>query len=305
MESAQTMVLETSDHGISQTYQAWQKAGANKTTRTLFYQNIIEDHIRKLEKSSGISLDQIPLVLSGMASSSIGMMELPYSKFPFVPDGSGIEVKFMPSTNGFPHNLLLVSGAASENDVMRGEETLLVGCVQEDFLAENTRIIFPGTHSKHITVQRGLATEVKTYMTGEFFDLLSRQSILSSVINKSEWTGDDSKRDSFRKGIKTGIRSNLLHGAFSVRVNSLLHHSGPEDNYHYLSGLLIGNELPDLVNNPPSSLVLVSEGVLGTLYNEALDVLGIKSSLDSFRITDATDALIRGQLTIFRNYTIK
>ena len=52
-------------------------------------------------------------------------------------------------------------------------------------LDEEQVFIFPGTHSKHVTVKNGNVIDIKTYMTGEFFELLSVKSILSATIEKT------------------------------------------------------------------------------------------------------------------------
>jgi 2-dehydro-3-deoxygalactonokinase len=301
MESARVLFSENSAEGIGQIHQAWKNSGGESEERLAFYEKIIARHIRKMESNSGQSLELIPLVISGMASSSIGMTELPYAKLPLPLDGSVLETTYLPATKTFLHDTLIVSGASTHDDVMRGEETMLIGCAEEGFFNEHATIIFPGTHSKHVDVKENHAVALKTYMTGEFFDLLSRLSILSVAVNKNEWVGEGARKEAFQDGVKCGAQTNLLHGAFKVRTNSLLNQLGPEENYHYLSGLLIGNELGDLMNKSLSSLVLISDALMGLLYEDALDVLGIKPSLHSFRKADATDALIKGHLAIYRN----
>src|SRR5688572_30691896 len=68
--------------------------------------------------------NQVPLVISGMASSTIGWMELPYAKLPLKLDGSSLLVQNLswkaPESVGPTY---LVSGAALENEMMRGEES--------------------------------------------------------------------------------------------------------------------------------------------------------------------------------------
>lgn len=66
---------------------------------------------------------------------------------------------------------------------MRGEETQLIGCIQDDDQTISDRMfILPGTHSKHILVRNQQITAFKTYMTGEISDLLSNKSILKNSL---------------------------------------------------------------------------------------------------------------------------
>src|SRR5262245_12577368 len=101
-----------------------------------------------------------------MASSSIGMIEVPYKETQFKADGSDLKVKKIDRSKDFEHDTFIISGARTNNDVMRGEETQLAGC--KDTGDKKSLYIFPGTHSKHILVKKGIAVSFKTFMTGEF-----------------------------------------------------------------------------------------------------------------------------------------
>ena len=133
---------------------------------------------------SGInSLQGIPVFISGMASSSLGMHELPYAELPFKMEGlSVVFAKFHGSDDDDMHQLFLFSGVKKTSDVMRGEETMLLGCDLP--LYEESIVILPGTHSKHAFIKAGMMHDFRTYMTGEFFDLLSSKSMLSKSVSK-------------------------------------------------------------------------------------------------------------------------
>src|SRR5450755_18208 len=90
----QSVLVETvSDQGISATFTLWKQSGSSEESRLLFYLNILKNQIDILEHLSGFSLKEEDLVISGMASSNIGMMELPYKEVPFHVDGSDLHVK--------------------------------------------------------------------------------------------------------------------------------------------------------------------------------------------------------------------
>lgn len=113
-----------SNDGIASTFNVWQ---AGSEARIAVYQRVLSKHIALLEEQTGRSLANIPIVISGMVSSSVGMAELPYAELPFSVDGCGAMVEQMEQTESFPHDVLLISGVRSEQDVMRGEETQLIG----------------------------------------------------------------------------------------------------------------------------------------------------------------------------------
>src|SRR5258708_30558283 len=120
-----------------------------------------------------------------MASSNIGMNELRYKEIPFNVNEPGLVIKKMEAADEFKHSIVLISGVKTIDDAMRGEEKQLAGCVDENAEGEQL-FIFPGTHSKHVRVKDQFITGIKTYMTGEFFELLSKKSILSSSVERGK-----------------------------------------------------------------------------------------------------------------------
>jgi 2-dehydro-3-deoxygalactonokinase len=293
---------ESSDQGIAGTYQAWQQtAGQDPEARIAFYTRVIAAHIAALEKRLDRSLAGIPVVISGMASASIGLLELPYRQLPFAIDGTGLQTRRIKASPAFAHDILLISGVRSEQDVMRGEETQLIGGIPEE--TDKTRdgiFIFPGTHSKHLVVQNNQVVAFKTYMTGEFFELLAKKSILSASVTAPAQAPDPARDASFKKGVRQGVETNLLHAAFLVRTNHLFGTWSPAENFNYLSGLLIGTELQELLRHPGVDLYLFGGAKLQSYYETALMVLGLEARLTSFPAPWVDEAVIRGQVRILQ-----
>ena len=179
---ARVIAEENSDHGIAKVFELWKQSGEPEDVRFFFYLNIIGQHIDALQKKLNSSLDGLPLVISGMACSTLGMIDLPYKELPFSTDGSDLITKLVEAGDNFKHDIIFISGAKTDSDAMRGEETQLVGCFPDE---QEQVFIFPGTHSKHVTVKNGKTVDIKTYMTGEFFELLSVKSILSASVEKT------------------------------------------------------------------------------------------------------------------------
>jgi 2-dehydro-3-deoxygalactonokinase len=69
---------------------------------------------------------------------------------------------------GTARDIIIVPGLAvrslNEPDVMRGEETQLLGAYYD--MPEGARCCMPGTHSKWVTMRRSVVTGFETYMTG-------------------------------------------------------------------------------------------------------------------------------------------
>ena len=285
------------DQGIAVTFELWKQSGKNENDRIAFYQRYILDQVNKITASLKEPADNVPIVLSGMASSSIGMLELPYKKLPFQCDGSDLIVRTIYGGEEQQYKIIIISGARSEVDAMRGEETILVGSDIPNDEAEQF-FIFPGTHSKHVLVKNGVVQSIATYMTGELFDLLSNKSILSASVKRNE-SQQNIISQHFADGVIEGSSSNLLNSIFHVRTNHLFKKATAEENYHYLSGLLIGHELRDIAENKTTAITLVCSEGLQKIYTEALGILGLSEQL---LYKNADDALINGQSRIIQQH---
>ena len=281
------------EQGIAAVYNDWSN-NHPEVDRLQFYSNILADGVQALAQECKRVLEDVTIVISGMASSSIGIMELPYKVLPFCLDGSGVLTEMIPSLPHFQHQLLFISGAKTNEDVMRGEETKLLGCNVED-KPESQLLILPGTHTKHVTVEAGKVTHFKTYMTGELFNLLSTKSVLAASVEKEATTGTNDNKEYFLKGIREAQNNNVLNSTFHVRTFKLFNYHSAQQNYQYLSGLLIGSELKDLLTTTYNCVILVATGVLAPLYREALQAL----EMEVKREIDADEALIAGQCKMY------
>jgi 2-dehydro-3-deoxygalactonokinase len=84
----------------------------------------------------------------------------------------------------------------------------------------------------------------------------------------------------------------MLNNIFHVRTGQLSGAIGKKENFYYLSGLLIGAELKDIIGCGYASLTLVAAGELLSLYSNALHMLGFEKKL---HLRQADEALINGQ----------
>ena len=286
-----SVLAETTEgKGIAVVYNEWLQTGLGENERIGFYKNILFSRIGELTEES---LAGTPVIISGMASSSIGITELPYRDIPFSITSNGLNTQRILPDEKFEHEILIVSGLRTNNDVMRGEETMLLGCEVKD--NNEWLIVFPGTHSKHATVDRKILVDFRTYMTGEVFDLLSNKSILSNSVSKNE---GDEYRNIFERGVKEGATGNLLNNIFHVRTSRLFKSLTESENYHYLSGLLIGSELKQIPRNKIRVLLVSSLALYGR-YWQALQIL---CGSDNLQFYDADKALIEGHCELARHF---
>ncbi|MVM38133.1 2-keto-3-deoxy-galactonokinase [Spirosoma sp. HMF3257] len=299
-----------SQEGVAKIFTRWKANGETKgISREQFFRVHLQEQINLLAKQLAINLEDIPVVISGMASSSIGMDEVQYATLPFPIDGSLASIKRLDTQPDFAHDIILISGVRTEHDVMRGEETQLIGLLALldtfQFNTEESILIFPGTHSKHIYIRNQQVTDFQTFMTGEVFNLMSHYSILKDSVEPTGLVAfDERELDAFKCGINESRHSAILNSLFRVRTNQLFNQFSKRQNAFYLSGLLIGDELKSLLKQPDSQLILCSGNNLYELYKQAM----IELHLIDRTITISADlidkATMAGQVKIAKNQLV-
>ncbi|SHN30523.1 2-dehydro-3-deoxygalactonokinase [Cyclobacterium lianum] len=268
----------TSPDGVQQIYNAYQQELQSSDRESYFFA-FLNNKISAFSMQTDIDLDGLLLVCSGMASSSIGIKSLAYAGLPFSCSGRDVVFHFFKPSANFGHPLLLVSGVRAEEDVMRGEETQLIGVMAKiKDVKGNGMFIFPGTHSKHVAVQNQKISNFQTFMTGEVYSLMSRASILSKSVSSSDSQGPEMEK-AFEQGVADGAEQNLLSAFFKVRAKDLFGKFNKFENSQYLSGLLIGNELGNLADESGNSVFLCSDARLSGYYSKALQILDIPSTV--------------------------
>ena len=175
-------------------------------------------------------------------------------------------------------------------DIMRGEETELLGLQVSGRLDDAPLVALPGTHTKWVRIEGGRVVEFMTAMSGEIYDRLTTAGLLASIV---EGPGGDG--EAFRDGVRTSAARTLGLGAllFGARARVIRGMLAKADASAYLRGLLIGSEIADALALFPQprerALPLVGSAAVCTLYAAALDELGIAS-----RTIASSDAIARG-----------
>lgn len=258
-ETLSTLAEFSSNVGIKAVYQDYLKA-SDKGQFSYFYKTLIE-----LIKNLPLEFQNNLVVVSGMASSSIGMLEMDYANLPFSITGNGLHWKLI--TNPTSPDVLLISGVRDVVDVMRGEETQVIGLYTILANYDKGVLLLPGTHSKHIYFCNNEIVHFKTYMTGELFELLSKSSILSNSVQEKQWSPKSKKE--FVRGLNLGFKKELTAQLFAIRANDILNEASKHHAFYFLSGLLIGEELSN-IKNEKQRIILNTVSPLLKLYEIAL-----------------------------------
>ncbi|ELX10484.1 2-dehydro-3-deoxygalactonokinase DgoK [Janthinobacterium sp. HH01] len=182
---------------------------------------------------------EVPVIMSGMVGSASGWQEVPYLD-------SAVPLQQLPAhlvavaDANWAGRCRIVPGycyrSGAAVDVMRGEETQLLGAVALGH--RNGWLVLPGTHSKWVLLRDGLIQSLSTYMTGELFAMLSAGGTLSSMMG-----GDASDAEGYAIGLSQAGRDEPLSNTlFRVRAGVVSRSAPAAQAPAVVSGLLIGAE---------------------------------------------------------------
>jgi 2-dehydro-3-deoxygalactonokinase len=230
---------------------------------------------------------QTPVVICGMAGARQGWIEAPYLTTPCPPPALS-EATVVPGTD--PRlDVRILPGVRQMTpaDVMRGEETQIAGFLSLEPEFEG-RLCLPGTHTKWVELKKGTIRSFSTYMTGELFNLLSKQSVLRHGIAQAELD-----QNAFQTAIRdiNSAPATLTEELFRIRAEGLLSGLSPAAAYSRLSGLLIGAELAAVKRGaaPNEQIVILGSDRIAAAYELGLTTLGLPS-----KCLPAEDITLRG-----------
>lgn len=293
--SGKTLAKIANSEGIRKVFDQWQAQG--KPDRIPFFQSKIQGFIDEWTQAHNMTLKDQTLVLSGMASSSIGIKELAYAETPFSLNGKDLVTDFMPKNEHCQHDTLLISGVRKKGDVMRGEEVQAMGwhALKAD-MPKKCLLILPGTHSKHVGIKAGKIIDFNTYMTGELFELIQHHSLLKNdFIIENE--GTEREKQAFTEGVLAGSKGNLTHVLFTIRARVLEKSLFQNEAVYFLNGLLIGQEF---LQHPDCPIVLCAASKFHFFYQLALEILKVPVPIIVLTPEEVDNLVVLGHLAVIK-----
>jgi 2-dehydro-3-deoxygalactonokinase len=253
------------------------------------FDGILESHLAAL----GAPADA-PAIVCGMAGAKGAWAEAGYIDLPA--DLAGVAQRAI-SVPGASRNVFILPGLAKRDpavaDVIRGEETMMLGASLITGGAGERLYCQPGTHSKWISMTGSTVSDFRTYMTGELFDAISNHTIISQSVESADaepsFAADGPFGDAVRAASAQPERfTNLL---FGIRGSAILFGAGTDKSRETLSGLLIGMELAGELKQRRNDVPvdLIASGVLRKCYEAAFTALGV-----SYRTHDAEELVLAG-----------
>ncbi len=234
------------------------------------------------------SFSDIPLLMSGMVGSRQGWKEVPYLACPVSLNQLATGLQSVPFQN---NPCWIVPGLRVDyndgrTDVMRGEETQIIGALSQDEDHLSQVFCLPGTHSKWAWVENGQLIHFTTFMTGEIFTLLAKHSILGRLMR-----GNKTDLVAFERGMVWAERSEeMLSQLFQVRTQVLANKLSTSGVHSFLSGMLIGYELKQALKNsiPEHKVTIIGNARIARLYAKSLDRYAIRGMVtDGEQVTAA------------------
>ncbi|MFO1164816.1 MAG: 2-dehydro-3-deoxygalactonokinase [Paracoccus sp. (in: a-proteobacteria)] len=214
---------------------------------------------------------RMPVIACGMVGARTGWAEAEYRATPCTPldplratrpdvGDARLDVRILPGLS-----------QAAPPDVMRGEETQIAGYLALDPGFDGT-LCLPGTHCKWVRITQGRVTGFQTFMTGEIFSLISRQSVLRLSMAGAV---PDVAAATLGAADAMADPHAATRGLFALRAGSLLDGLAPAQAAGRLSGLLIGTELGaarDFWHNHKTIIIGAPE--LAALYQVPMQAAG-------------------------------
>ena len=263
------------------------------------FERVLTDALAPLLRDRGAA-DPLEVLVCGMAGARQGWREAPYVPVPARLDGllahavtpplsdARLSVRIVPGLSQAPD-----PARGTGADVMRGEETQIIGLVAREGL-EGATVCMPGTHAKWVTLAEGRVERFSTHMTGELHALLSTRSILRHSVGE-DTPAPDARAFEAAVAEALAARGAVLDRLFGLRAGDLLAVPGTERPGFAaarLSGLLIGAEIAVATrpggsgatgapadaevggDRSPDAVHVVGAGALADLYVRALEIAG-------------------------------
>ncbi len=212
------------------------------------------DEIIMRNKTSGIER----ILASGMITSEFGLCSLPHIKTP-----AGIdelhesmyettinEISDIPFV--FMRGVKLDGNDIDSCDMMRGEETEIMGIMQEKY--GECIYVLPGSHSKIISINnQGKIVSFSTMLTGEMIASLSQNTILKDAVDLSV---DTIHKEYLLKGYEYAKSAGINKALFKVRILKNIFGRSEEEVYSFFMGIVLCDEILNIIKENADTVVL-------------------------------------------------
>jgi 2-dehydro-3-deoxygalactonokinase len=269
------------------------------------------DRVRGDARDHGFAQSPECVIAAGMITSPLGLAEVPH-----VPTPAGLkELAAATRQYSFPEitdlPILLIPGArsgprqcdpetAGTTDVMRGEETLLVGLHALGLIAPRSTLLNLGSHWKVIEFDaRARIASSLTSMTGELIHTAQTQTILAGSVPQARPSVID--QTWLEAGMREQRRSGLARALFCVRLLEQGSDGSAEQRLSFLIGAFLASDMDAMVSrglfDSAGKVVITGGGMIAEAFSGAIARLSLQAViLDD---ADVERALLAGCRSVF------
>lgn len=254
-----TRIRLVCNNNVSDTVKA--DVGARNGSEAL--KKALKDGIRTLLERNRLAAEEIHRILaSGMITSEFGLVELPHVSAP-----AGIKElhdslyetafpEITPIPFCFIRGIRTAGQDLADTDMMRGEETELMG-----ILREGAGIyVLPGSHSKIVrTDEAGRITAFSTMLTGEMLAALSSGTILKDAVTLEDHPLDE---EALTEGCRYALQHGINEALFKVRVMKNIFHHPPAALYSFFLGTVLSDEITAITRHPAPFVLVAGKAAL-------------------------------------------
>lgn len=244
-----TRISLVKDYEIIQTlkYNVGARAGIDDN---LLLKATVRDGVLKLLSVNDLKEDDIERILaSGMITSEFGLFKLDHAVTPVgmselhevmreVKLGDISKIPFV-----FMRGVKTSCTSLEDADMMRGEETELMGIMSDD--DGECVYILPGSHSKIIkTDATGKIESFATMLTGEMTAALAQNTILKASVRFC----DSFDSDYLMKGYEYCSKKGINEALFKVRILKNIFNCSDVEVYSFFMGVILSGEVDAVLN---------------------------------------------------------
>ena len=225
-------------------------------------QNALKQEIACMLKKYGLKSSDIKSILaSGMITSEYGLCALAHINAPAglaelranLAERKIEEISDIPFI--FARGVRLQGESLEKTDMMRGEETELMGIMREG--DGECIYILPGSHSKLIvTDENGRIIDFKTMLTGEMIEALSQGTILKDAVDLS---ADKISMEYLIKGYDYCAVNGLNESLFKVRVLKTVFYAETAQVYSFFLGAILWGEINKIISMPQNKVIIAGK----------------------------------------------
>lgn len=220
-----------------------------------------------LSEFAAIEPDVQAVLLSGMITSNVGLLELPHLTAPASLDdlARGIVRQDFPELAPLPFHFVRGVRTVGRHDhladfdVLRGEEAEVTGLRELLGLEQEAVFLHFGSHHKAIDIAAdGTILASRTALTGELLAAVRENTILASSLAPLD--GLELMESAWRDGMHAAADEGLGRALFLVRVGEQIGGRSRAEMTSYLLGVLASLDMPLVRLREPDERVIVLYG---------------------------------------------